>query len=448
MSRPDTLSLLRPGDPGYDTGRAAWNRNAEQRPAAVVMAEGAADVAAAVRFAREEGRGVAVMATGHGTAAPCDGGVLVNTSRMAAVQVDPAARTARVGAGARWIDLIPRTAPHGLTGLPGSSSRVGIVGYTMGGGFGWLGRRFGLASAAVTGADVVTAEGELVRADPDLLWGLRGGGGNLGIVTALEFTLQPLAIVHAGNLFYPVDRARDVLQAYAAWADALPDEMASAVAFRRFPPLPAVPAPLRGGLFMAVRGCWCGPDPAAGARLVDRLRAELGEPVLDTFAPMAPARLDTVSSDPVDPIGAHQHCELVADLTPAAVDTLVELGSASPLVMLELRRLGGALVGPVDQLSPLGRTSARYSLNAVGVTPTPESVGPIRAYLRRVGAAMRPHATGGTYLNFLDLDGATPDRVRAAYTAPDWGRLVELKRRRDPDNVFRFNRNVPPGYRH
>jgi FAD/FMN-containing dehydrogenase len=440
--------LLHPGDADYDTGRAAWNRNARQRPAAVVMAEDAADVAAAVRFAREEGLGVAVMATGHGTAAPCDGGVLVNTSRMAGVRVDPGARTARVEAGARWIDLIPRTAPHGLTGLPGSGSRVGIVGYTTGGGFGWLGRRYGFASGAVTGADVVTADGELVRAgpveNPDLLWGLRGGGGNLGIATALEFALHPLAVVHAGNLFYPVDRAREVLHAYAGWAADLPDEMASAVAFRRFPPLPGVPEPLRGGLFMAVRGCWCGTDPAAGARLVDRLRADLGEPVLDTFAVMAPARLDTVSSDPVDPIGAHQHSELIADLTPETIDTLVELGSASPLVMLELRRLGGALSGPPDGPSPLGRSPARYSLNAVGVTPTPESVGPIRAYLARVAAAVRPHATGGTYLNFLDLDGATPDRVRAAYTAADWGRLVELKRRWDPDNAFRFNRNVPP----
>jgi FAD/FMN-containing dehydrogenase len=441
-------ALLRPGDPGYDEGRAPWNRNAHQEPAAVVMAESARDVAAAVRSARAEGLGVAVMATGHGTSVPCDGGVLVNTSRMTGVQVDGRTRTARVGAGAKWADLVPVAAEHGLAGLPGSGYQVGIVGYTMGGGFGWLGRRYGLASGSVTAADVVTADGELVRADAfghaDLLWGLRGGGGNLGIVTALEFALHPVTQVYGGNLFYPVERAREVLEAYAAWAAAQPDEMASAVAFRRFPPLPAVPEVLRGRLLMAVRACWSGPDPADGERWVTALRAALGPPELDTCAVMPVTALDTISSDPVDPLGFLGHSELVADLTPAAISTLVELGPASPLIMLELRRLGGALSGPASQLSPMGRTDARYSLNSVGVTFTPDMVGPIRDYLARLAAAMRPHTTGGTYLNFLDLEGATPQRVRAAYTTADWQRLVELKGRWDPDNVFRFNRNVPP----
>ncbi|HZG92155.1 MAG TPA: FAD-binding oxidoreductase [Pseudonocardia sp.] len=441
-------ALLRPGDRGYDEGRAAWNRNAHQEPAAVVMAEGAGDVVAGVRFARAEGLGVAVMATGHGTSIPCDGGVLINTSRMSGVRVAGRTRIARVGAGAKWADLAPVAAEHGLAGLPGSGSRVGIVGYTMGGGFGWLGRRYGLASGSVTAADVVTADGRLVRADPfghaDLLWGLRGGGGNFGIVTALEFALHPVVRVYGGNLLYPVERAGEVLAAYAAWADEQPDEMASAVAFRRFPPLPTVPEPLRGRLLMAVRSCWSGADPTDGERRVDVLRAALGRPEVDTCAVLPVTALDTISSDPVDPIGFLGHCELVPDLTPAAIGALVELGSASPLIALELRRLGGALSAPAAQLSPMGRTGARYSLNAIGVTSTPDAVGPIQDYLARLAAAMRPHVTGGTYLNFLDLNGATPHRVRAAYSAADWQRLVELKRRWDPDNVFRFNRNIPP----
>lgn len=439
---------LRPGDAGYDEGRAAWNRNVHQTPAAVVMAENAQDVRAAVRLARGEGRGVAVMATGHGTAAPCDDGVLVNTSRMRAVAVDAATRTARVAAGARWADVIPQAAAHGLAGRAGSSSHVGVVGFTMGGGFGWLGRRYGLASGSVRSAEVVTADGELVTADadenPDLFWGLPGSGGNLGIVTSLEFALHPVAQVYAGDLFYPVGRARDVLEFWAGWAAALPDEMTSAVAFRRFPPLPTIPAPLRGRMFVSLRGCWCGEDLDEGARLVATARAALGPPEIDTWAVMPAAGLDAVSMDPVGPLAAHAHSELLRDLSPASIDTLVELGSDAPLIMVELRHLGGALARPGAALSPMAHTDAPFSLNAIGLTPTPEAVREIRAYLAHVAEAVRPHTTGATYLNFMDLDGATPQRVRAAYSAEDWARLVGLKGCYDPANVFRFNRNIPP----
>ena len=440
---------LRRGDPGYDEGRLAWNRNALQTPAVVVMAESARDVQAAVRLARAEGRGVGVMATGHGVATAVDGGVLVNTSRMRGVAIDPAARTARVAAGARWSDVIPDAAAYGLACLPGSSSGVGVVGYTMGGGFGWLGRRYGFAADSVRAAEVVTADGALVRAapdeNPDLFWGLAGGGGNFGIVTALEFALHPVANVYAGNLFYPVERARDVLAFWAEWNRTLPDAMTSAVAFRRFPPLPTVPEAFRGRVFAALRGCWCGPDLGEGGRLVAAARAALGPAEIDTWQVSPVSGLDMVSMDPVDPIAAHQHSELLPDLPSATIDTLVDLGTDSPLIMLELRQLGGALGGVRTALSPLAHSTARFSMNAIGVTPTPEAVPAVRGYLGRVAAAMRPHATGATYLNFLDLDGATPERVRAAYSADDWARLVALKGRLDPDNVFRFNRNIPPG---
>jgi FAD binding domain/Berberine and berberine like len=441
-------TALRPGDTGYAEGGAAWNRNAQQAPAAVVMAESAQNVLDALRLARTEGRGVGVMATGHGTATPCDNGVLVNTSRMRAIAVDPVARTARVAAGARWADVIPRAAAHGLAGLQGSSSHVGVVGFTMGGGFGWLGRRYGLASGSVRSAEVVTADGELVTAaaddNPDLFWGLGGGGGNFGIVTSLEFALHPVAHVYAGNLYYPVDRARDVLEFWAGWTAALPDEMTSAVAFRRFPPLPTIPAAFRGRLFVALRGCWCGEDLAEGAQLVDAARRALGAPEIDTWAAMPAAGLDAVSMDPVDPLAALSHSELLRDLSAAAIDTLVDMGSDSPLIMLELRQLGGALARSSTMLSPMAHSAAPFSLNAIGVTPTPQSVRAIRGYLAHVADAMRPHVTGETYLNFMDLGGATPQRVRAAYSADDWARLVDLKGRYDADNVFRFNRNIQP----
>ncbi len=440
--------LLRRGEPGHAEAARPWNLAARQDPALVVRAAGPDDVAAAVRLARAEGLGVGVMATGHGTTAPCDGGLLIATAGMRDARVDPVARTARVAAGARWSDVVPAAAAHGLAALPGSASGVGVVGYTLGGGFGWLGRRYGFAAGSVTAAEAVTADGELVRADadedPDLLWGVKGGAGNLGVVTALEFGLHPVARVYGGNLYHPLDRARDLLEFYAEWSRTLPDGMATAATFRRFPPLPQVPEPLRGRAFVAVRGCWSGPDPRDGERLLAPVRAALGAPEVDTFAVLPVAGTDAISSDPVDPIAVHQHHELLRELTPGTIDALVELGTDSPLVMLEARQLGGALSRPGPDLSPIAGSDARFTLNAVGATPTPEAVRAVRAHLARLAEALRPHATGEQYLNFLDHEGATPQRVRAAYSPADLARLVALKDRYDPHNLFRFNRNTAP----
>jgi len=209
--------------------------------------------------------------------------------------------------------------------------------------------------------------------------------------------------------------------------------------------LPTVPEPLRGSAFVAVRGCYCG-DPAAGQAFIDQARAELGPAELDTFAVMPTADLATVSLDPPLPVGAMNHTELLADLTPETIDVLVELAgpdSHSPLVMLELRQLGGALAGPMGALSPMAHTEAAYSLNAVGVTPTPEHAAAVRTHLDLLAERVRPFVTGEVYLNFLDLDGATPDRVRAAYSPNDWDRLTRLKGHYDPRNLFRFNRTIP-----
>ena len=460
IGRYSTLETLRAGlrgtayaagEDGYNEACRAWNLNAHQEPALVVMAEGAADVMAAVRFARELGLGVGVMATGHGVGAPCDGGVLVNTSRMRGVRVDPVARTARVEAGALWTDVIPEAQAHGLAGLVGSASHVGVVGYTMGGGFGWLGRRYGLNASGVTEADVVTAEGELLRVSagehPDLFWGLGGGGGNFGIVTSLEFKLHPLTAVYGGNAFYPVERAREVLETYARWSAELPDEMTTAVTFMNIPPLPDIPEPLRGGSFVAVRGCYSGENPEDGEEMFRPVREGLGDPVMDTFGVMPVAAMDAISMDPVDPIGAVQHSEMLRDFSPGAIDALLEVAgpeSGSPLIMLEVRQVGGALARTPGRLSPMGGGEAGYSMNGVGATFTPEMAEGVKAHLARVAEATREHQTGETYVNFMELDAAGEERVRAAYPPEDWERLVALKDRLDPGNVFRFNRNIAP----
>jgi FAD/FMN-containing dehydrogenase len=440
-----------PGEEGYEEASRAWNLAAHQGPALVVVANGAADVMAAVRFAREGGLGVGVMATGHGVGAACDGGVLINTSGMRGVRVDPLARTARVEAGALWTDLIHESQVHGLAGLQGSTSHVGVVGYTMGGGFGWLGRKYGFNAASVREADVVTADGELVRVSaeehPDLFWGLGGGGGNFGIVTSLKFDLYPIGMLYGGNLIYPVEKAPEVLEAYARWSADLPDEMTSGVAFLNVPPLPALPELLRGKSVIALRGCYCGERPGDGEELVRPMREELGEPIMDTFGMMPYAAMDSISMDPVDPMGVRQHSEMLSDLSPDAIETLVEVagaGSGSPLIVQEIRQLGGALARNAEHLSTMGKSDSKFIMNGVGPAFTPEMAEGVVAYLARVTDATRPFQTGDTYVNFMELDDASAERVKAAYAPEDFERLVALKDRYDPHNVFRFNRNIAP----
>jgi FAD/FMN-containing dehydrogenase len=391
------------------------------------------------------------MATGHGVGAACDGGVLINTSNMRGVRVDPGARTARVEAGALWTDLIHESQVHGLAGLLGSTSYVGIVGYTMGGGFGWLGRKYGFNAASMTEADLVTADGELVRVSaeghPELFWGLGGGGGNFGIVTSLEFDLYPIGTLYGGNLIYPVEKAKEVLDAYARWSAALPDEMSTGVAFLNVPPLPALPELLRGKSVITVRGCYCGESPGDGEELVRPMREELGEPIMDTFGMMPYAAMDSISMDPVDPMGARQQSEMLSDLSPEAIEALVEVagaGSGSPLIMLEIRQLGGALERTADRLSTMGKGGSKFIMNGVGPAFTPEMAEGVVAYLARVTEATRPFQTGDTYVNFMELGGASAERVKAAYAPEDLERLVALKDRYDPQNVFRFNRNIAP----
>jgi hypothetical protein len=443
-------AAYKPGDEGYDEGKRAFNLNAHQEPALVVVADSAEDVVAAVRLAKKQGLGVGILATGHGVATTCDGGVLINTSRMRGVGVDPEAQTARVEAGALWSDVIPEAQEHGLVGLAGNSSGVGVVGYTLGGGYGWLGRKYGFAADSMREAEVVTAEGEHIKASAqenvDLFWGLRGGGGNFGVVTSLEFALYPLATVYGGGIYYPVEKATEVLDLYASWVSDLPDEMTTSVTLLNFPPLPALPEALRGKSVIAMRACFCGDPPEGGEELVRPWR-ELGEPLMDTFQTMPCTELDSIGMDPTDPAASYGHVELLGDLSDDTIATLVEVagaGSGSPLAMLELRELGGALDGTPSDLSPIGRNDSKFIMNGIGITPTSEIAQKVQSYLAYVAEATRSHQTGATYVDFLELDGATPERVKAAYSKEDWERLVALKDRYDPGNTFRFDRNIPP----
>ena len=253
-------ALLQPGEEGYKQASTAWNLHAQQSPALIVMAADVEDLIAAVQFAGDARMGVGVMATGHGVGNPCNGGLLINTSGMRGVKVNPVSQTVLVEAGALWNDVIPAAQAHGLAGLVGSAPHVGVVGYTLGGGFGYLGRKYGLNAASVTAADIVTADGKLIHVSADehaeLFRGLKGSAGNLGIVASLEFRLYPLISVYGGAVFYPAEQAREALGLYARWAVNLPDEITAAFAFMNIPPLPSVPAPLRGRSVVVIKGCY------------------------------------------------------------------------------------------------------------------------------------------------------------------------------------------------
>ena len=358
-----------------------------------------------------------------------------------------ATRRATVQAGARWTDLLPLADAHGLAGLPGSSPHVGIVGYTLGGGFGWLGRAFGLSSHHVTRARVVTADGEIIVAsdteNADLFWGLRGGTGNFGIVTELELGLVALDEVYAGNLFYPLERAADVLAAFARWAPTTPNELTAAVTFRAFPPLPAVPEPLRGNRFVLIRGAYAG-SPATVRRLVDEVRAALGPALMDTFGPMRPAHLGAVSMDPVDPLAAEGHTDLLRDITPELTDALVALE--------------GPWLTPGHARDAAGRRRARRSPrrpqpdgpHVRGIHPQrdrPDSrPGAAAGRARAPRPGRRRRSAGGHRRRIPQLPRRRARRPRRGSTrptrrptGPGWpGSSAGTTR----DNVFRFNRNV------
>ena len=437
--------VLGPADDGWDAARQAWNLVADQHPAAVACPTSVGDVVAAVDFARTHGLRVAAQGTGHAATAltSLEHTVLLKTMRMGRVEIDPVARRARVEAGALWGDLAVAAGEYGLSALAGSSPDVGVVGYSLGGGIGWLSRPHGLAANSITAVELVTAEGELVRADhdheTDLFWALRGGGGSFGVVTALEMSLVPVAELYAGGVMWPAEHSSELFHAYREWAADAPDELTSGFRFLCLPPIPEVPEPLRGRPVVDVTAAYVG-DPAEGAALLDRLRG-VAPPLMDTFATMPAAGLCRIYGDPEQPTPGMTHQTMMAELTPEAVGALVEVagpGSGNPLLMVALRHLGGALAEAPEGAGALGCLSGEYALYGVGVPMAPEMAGPIEAHLDRVVAAVEPWSAGRDYLNFAER----PGDASAAFSPEDYRRLREIKARVDPEDRFQASHPV------
>jgi FAD/FMN-containing dehydrogenase len=411
------------GDGGYDEARQAVNPALDARPVIIAEAGSALDVSNALTWARDRQLPFAVQSTGHGTHVPSDGGVLLKTSALTRVLVDPDRAIARVGAGARWRDVLAVSAPFGLAPLSGSSPDVGVAGYTLGGGLSWLSRRFGFAADSLLRASVVTADGRIVTAsrdeNPELFWALRGGGGNFGVVTSLDFRLHPVASVWSGSAVFSLDRAADLLAAYRSWIASAPDELSTAIVL--LPSWPSTGAPA-----VAVRALSSGTPERAVAALRP-LYAAGGVPLWEDFrsAPFAQTRMPGI---------APLNFDLFQTLPDPAISQLVDAVArpGSRVGAVEVRHWGGAMARPAADAGPVGHRDAPLSVIVEGPAEAAE--------------ALAPYATGGTFLNFL----RDPARVASAYTPENYEGLRVLKGRLDPDNVLSVNHNVTPcagGYR-
>ena len=438
--------VILPSDPEWDAARSAWNLAADQHPVAVVFAESADDVVAVVDYARRRGLHVATQGTGHfaATLHSLEDTILIRTCRMRGLEIDPVTQTARAEAGVLWEEVFLAAAEHGLAGLAGSSPDVGVVGYTLGGGMGWLARRYGLAANSVTAVELVTADGEPVRADrdnePELFWAIRGGGGSFGIVTAIEFTLYPVPEVYAGVLFFPVERASEVLKAWREWVDATPNEVTSVGRLMSFPPIPQIPEPLRGTSFVLVEATYIG-DEADGAALIQPLR-ELG-PAMDTFATIPVEELRHLHMDPPEPVPGAGDGMNLADLTPEAIDALVEVqgaGSGSPLLSVEIRQLGGVLAEPSPEHGAVGTFDAAFAMFGVGMALDAEMKEAVEAYAAKVKATLAPWAADRGYFNFADR----PQDGEGLYPSETYRRLAEIRADVDPDELFRATHPIRP----
>jgi len=436
--------IVLPHDPDWDQARLAWNLSADQQPAAVALPESVDDVTAVVRWARERGLRVAPQGTGH-NALPLGSlahTVLLKTERMRGVEIDADAQRVRVGAGVLWAEVTEAAAEQGLAALAGSSPDVGVVGYTLGGGLSWLGRRYGLASNSVTAVELVNADGDLVRGDAeqnsDLFWALRGGGGSFGVVTALEFQLYPVTEVYAGVLFFPLDRGAEIMRAWRRWVNTVPDEVSSVGRFLQFPPMPALPDHLRGQSFVIVEAAsLLGKD---GTDELLRPLRELG-PQLDTFATIPVQELKHLHMDPEHPVPGAGDGMVLADVNDAAIDALVRTAGAdahSPLLSVELRHAGGALAHRAPDGGAVSSIDGRFVMFAVGMAPTPESGAAVKARVELLQNALAPWDAGHAFSNFA----MKRERGERLFGDLSYRRLQTVKAAVDPDDVFRSNHPV------
>ena len=437
--------VLLPGDDDFDPARTGFQLLDPHRPDAVVAAAGAGDVATAVRFAAEYGQPLAVQATGHGRNAALPGGILLATGAMNTVQVDPNARTATVPAGATWRQVIEATAPYGLAPLSGSFPNLGAVSYTLGGGIGLLSRRYGFAADHVESLDLVTPDGRERRVDadhdPDLYWGLRGGGGNLGVVTRMRIRLLPVTSVHGGSLTFDADRDPQVPAGWWRWTRDLPDEMTSAISMLRYPDLPMFPPDLRGRRVIKVQLCWCGPAEQ-GRRLVEPLR-RLGDCIADSVRELPYTESGSIFAEPEQAHPYRSTVVLLPDLDEAGLSAVhAAAGAAELMCIVNIRHLGGALARPPRQPNAVGHRDAGYLVSVLSPVAEEDRAAVTGTHRAVLGAWHS--ASLGQQLSFR-FGPLAPDEIRTGYDPDTYRRLTALRATVDPDGLLRPNHPVPAG---
>ena len=441
--------LLAAGDPGYDEARALWNAMIDRRPALIARCTGTADVVQAVRFAADNDLLSSVRGGGHNIAglAVCEGGLMIDMSRMRGVWVDPERRVARAQAGCTLGDVDRETQVHGLAAVLGFVSETGIAGLTVGGGFGYMSRRCGWTCDNLVSMEVVTADGRIVRtsaeSEPDLFWALRGGGGNFGVVTSFEYVLHPCGPeVLAGAIAWPGEDAPELMRLYREVAGSAPRELSTVIGLRIAPPAPWLPKEIHGKQMAVVFVCHTG-RPEDGEKLIAPLRA-FRKPVADIVARRPYAQMQTLL-DATVPRGRRYYwkSEYMPGLEEGAMDTLIEHAKAikSPHSAILMFHLEGAVNELPPGHSPAGNRDAKFILNIAGSWPSPEEDEVNVKWARDCWQAMRPYSTGGVYLNFLTEDEGR-DRTEAAYGKENLTRLAALKQKYDPKNLFRHTKQV------
>ena len=442
-------TVVAPADADYEGARRVWNGVIDRRPALIARCASAADVVETVRFARSERLLTAVRGGGHNVAGhgTCDDGIVIDLSPMRAVEVDAQRRIARVQGGALWSDVDRATQTAGLGVTGGMISHTGVAGLTLGGGIGWLMRKHGLTCDGLLAAELVTADGTHIRASaeehPELLWALRGGGGNFGVVTSFELQLQPVGTVFGGGIFQPLERAGEFLRAYRDWAPQAPDELTTLLNFMTVPPAPDIPPALHGRKVLAVGFC-CAGSEQEGRRAIEPLR-RLGEPLLERAGVMPYAVRNTLQ-DASAPHGlcSYWKSDYLTGLPDDFIDLIVDRAGemTSPASMLHLYQLGGAVARVDEDATAYAHRSAPYLFSIISAWTDPAAdPDPHIEWTRRFWSQLRPYAEG-TYVNFLGDEGA--DRVRDAYGAAKYARLAAVKAEYDPTNLFRLNQNVEP----
>lgn len=435
--------ILTPKSEEYDQARTPWLITERQTPKLIVLAENAEDIAQAVRYAKEEGLKVAVMNRGHGIARPADDALLIVVSSMNEVRIDPVRQTAVVEAGAKWGDVLEKAQAEGLAPLMGSSSDVGAVGYTLGGGLGWLSRKYGLAADHVLSFEVVTADGELLRASEveheELFWGLRGAGAGLGIVTAMEIRLFPVGTVYAGKLLYPKEAAREVLARYRDWAAGLDDDWTTSVSIQNIPPFPFIPEFLRGKTVVALAGCYAGPAEEGEKEI--RSWLDWKPPLANRFGEFPFKEADRISEDPKDPSPGVAGNILLTELSDEVIGKIIKgavpTQGPSPLVSAEIHPLGGAIARGGGSSAAFSQRSAPFLLSLIGMAPDADAKAAFEGILSSFRQELAPYARAGVYLNSMAGEGKW-GRSREAFSPQVLDRLVRLKQEVDPEDRFSF----------